>query len=126
MLLGLHLQGERADSKLKIMDTVTEVFFRKPGETVCIQSIGVNYCMSWFKIQKFIPFIKKKHPDEDIPFNSDKQIPVIRCSICTGEQMAGFKSKDDGHFTEVMLIKDTGDLEKFKEIYKIDEIKKEY
>ncbi len=61
-----------------------------------------------------------------IPFDPDKQIAVIKCSICTGEQVAGFKSKEDGHFTEVMLIKDDKDLKKFKEIYKISEIKKEY
>ena len=63
---------------------------------------------------------------KDIPFDSDKQIAVIRCSICTGEQVAGFKSKEDGHFTEVMLIKDAKDLVEFKEKYKINEIKKEY
>ncbi|SEK64890.1 hypothetical protein [Ruminococcus albus] len=63
---------------------------------------------------------------EDIPFDPDKQTAVVRCSICTGEQIAGFKNKEDGHFTEVMLIRDDTDLEKFKEIYKIAEIKKEY
>ncbi len=70
----------------------------------------------------------KKHQSlgKDIPFDSDKQIAVIKCSICTGEQVAGFKSKEDGHFTEVMLIRDAKDLEKFKEIYKVTEVKKEY
>ena len=69
---------------------------------------------------------KQKSISKDIPFDSDKQIAVIKCSICTGEQVAGFKSKEDGHFTEVMLIRDDKDLEKFKETYKIEEIKKEY
>ena len=68
----------------------------------------------------------EKYLSEDIPFDSDKQIAVIKCSICTGEQVAGFKNKEDGHFTEVMLIRGTKDLEKFKEIYNISEIKKEY
>jgi len=63
---------------------------------------------------------------DDIPFDSDKQLAVIKCSICTGEQVAGFKSKDDGHFTEVMLIRDASDIEKFKNIYGITTIKKEY
>ena len=63
---------------------------------------------------------------EDIPFDPDKQTAVIMCSICTGEQVAGFKSKEDGHFTEVMLIREPKDLARFKEIYKIEEIKKEY
>ena len=53
-------------------------------------------------------------------------LAVIKCSICTGEQVAGFKSKEDGHFTEVMLIRDAKDLEMFKKMYKVTEIKKEY
>lgn len=68
----------------------------------------------------------ERHLREDIPFDSKKQEAVIKCSICTGEQMAGFRNKEDGHFTEVMLIRDAEDLEKFKEIYKITDIKKEY
>ena len=69
---------------------------------------------------------KQQSLSKNIPFDSDKQIAVIKCSICTGEQVAGFKSKEDGHFTEVMLIRDAKDLEKFKETYKISDIKKEY
>ena len=68
----------------------------------------------------------KQQSSEDISFDPNKQIAVIRCSICNGEQVAGFKSKEDGHFTEVMVIRDDMDLLKFKEIYKIAEIKKEY
>ena len=68
----------------------------------------------------------ERYLSEDIPFDPDKQTAVIKCSICTGEQVAGFKNKEDGHFTEVMVIRDDLDLMKFKEIYKIEEIKKEY
>ena len=68
----------------------------------------------------------EQYLNDDIPFDPDKQTAVIRCSICTGEQVAGFKSKENGHFTEVMLIRDAADLEKFKKIYDITEIKKEY
>ena len=78
----------------------------------------------------FIHFGKKtndeQHLSEEIPFDPDCQIAVVKCSICTGEQVAGFKNKEDGHFTEVMLIREPEDLERFKEIYKITEIKKEY
>lgn len=83
-----------------------------------------------FSIEMQQDFGKKpyyeRYLSEEIPFDSDKQIAVIKCSICTGEQVAGFKSKEDGHFTEVMLINDANDLVKFKEIYQITEIKKEY
>ncbi|MBR2853655.1 MAG: aspartate dehydrogenase [Clostridia bacterium] len=53
--------------------------------------------------------------------------PVIRCSICTGEQVAGFKRKKDGTFEEVMLLRDEGDLRQFREQYGIKgEIEKIY
>ena len=68
----------------------------------------------------------ERHLCEDIPFDPKNQVAVIKCSICNGEQIAGFKSKDDGHFTEVMLIREAKDLEEFKRIYEIEEIKKEY
>ena len=51
---------------------------------------------------------------------------MIRCSICTGEQVAGFRSIEDGHFTEVMLIKTNEDERRFKQIYDIETVKKEY
>ena len=52
---------------------------------------------------------------------------MIRASICTGEQVAGFKDIHTGAFEEVMLIRHSGDLAEFKERYGIDEeIKKMY
>lgn len=63
---------------------------------------------------------------EDVPFDRENQTPVIKCSICNGEQVAGFKNKKDGRFIEVMVIKSQKDIDCFKEIYRIDEITKEY
>lgn len=71
------------------------------------------------------PYYEKGLKDR-IPFDPEKQYAVVRSSICTGEKLAGFKSKADGHFTEVMLIRSGGDLERFKEIYGIDKVKTEY
>jgi hypothetical protein len=51
---------------------------------------------------------------------------VIRSSICTGEKVAGFKNKTDGHFTEVMLIRSPADEKEFKETYGVDSLKVEY
>ncbi|MCR5268007.1 MAG: aspartate dehydrogenase [Lachnospiraceae bacterium] len=50
----------------------------------------------------------------------------MQASICTGEKVAGFKDKDGGHFTEVMLIRTDADLERFKKLYGITEVKTEY
>ena len=53
--------------------------------------------------------------------------PVIRASICTGEQTAGFKNLQNGKFEEVMLIRNRRDLEEFKKRYGIEgEIEKIY
>ncbi len=54
------------------------------------------------------------------------QKPVLRCSICTGEQVAGFKDLSTGRFTDIMLIRNEKDLESFKEQYGVTEIKKEF
>lgn len=70
-------------------------------------------------------FSKKKNSPE-IEYDPDIHRPVIKCSICNGEQVAGFKDKQSGHFTEVMLVKNSKDLEIFKEKYNITEVTKEY
>ncbi len=63
---------------------------------------------------------------EKIPFDPEKQIPVLRSSICTGEKVAGFKDLEGGHFTEVMLIRSPRDEQEFREIYGLESVKKEY
>ena len=60
-------------------------------------------------------------------YDKDNKKPVIKASICNGEQIAGFKDIHTGKIEEVMLIKSPADLEKFKVIYGIkEEITKEY
>ena len=55
------------------------------------------------------------------PFDPAAEEPALRCSICTGEQVAGFRDKTSGHFREVMLLRDPKDLEAFKKKYGIHE-----
>lgn len=69
---------------------------------------------------------KRKPPAPLIPFNPDVQKPVIKCSICNGEQIAGFKNKSTGVFTEVMLIKNSDDLNSFLQMYNLSDVTKEY
>ena len=60
-------------------------------------------------------------------FDDTLRTPVIRCSICTGEQAAGFLRKDTGAFEEAMLIRGEADLQAFRDAYGIQgEIKKIY
>ena len=61
-------------------------------------------------------------------YDRDTMKPVIKASICTGEQVAGFKDLHTGKFTEVMLIKSNSDIDEFMEMYDIAvaEITKEW
>ena len=60
-------------------------------------------------------------------YDKDNKKPVIKASICNGEQIAGFKDIHTGKMEEVMLIKNPSDLDAFKKMYGIDdEIAKEY
>ncbi|MDE6905834.1 MAG: aspartate dehydrogenase [Lachnospiraceae bacterium] len=59
-------------------------------------------------------------------FDREKQIPVLRCSICNGEQVAGFKDKDTGKFHEAAFIRSEKELKEFMEAYGIERITKEY
>ena len=60
-------------------------------------------------------------------YDKENKKPVIKASICNGEQVAGFKNIHTGKIDEVMLIKNHADLDAFKKMYGIDdEIDKEY
>lgn len=64
--------------------------------------------------------------NEKKSYDKVNQRPVLKCSICNGEQVAGFKDIRTGRFEEVMLIRNQRDLELFQETYDITEIAKEY
>ena len=61
-----------------------------------------------------------------VPYDPAKQVAVIRSSICTGEKVAGFRDLEGKHFTEVMLIRRPGDEARFRELYGLKAVKKEY
>lgn len=63
-------------------------------------------------------FFRKKQ--ETRTYDKENQKPVVRSSICTGEKVAGFQNVRTGKFTEVMLIRTSGDLEEFCRLYGID------
>lgn len=74
-------------------------------------------------------FFKKKQPtttESPLDFNPETHRAIIKCSICNGEQVAGFKDKQTGHFTEVMFIRDAADLLEFKRRYGLENVPKEY
>ncbi|MBR1814495.1 MAG: aspartate dehydrogenase [Lachnospiraceae bacterium] len=62
-------------------------------------------------------FGKKQMPTKTY----DKEIkkPAIRCSICTGERVAGFINRNTGKFEEIWLLQSEKDLDGFLKTYGI-------
>lgn len=71
---------------------------------------------------------KEQKQNEEVQFNLEFYKPVIRSSICTGEQVAGFKDLHTGRFTEVMLVRNNEDIEEFIQKYGIsrEDIRREW
>lgn len=61
-----------------------------------------------------------------IEYDKEHLQPVLKCSICNGEQVAGFKNLQTGKFEEIMLIRNEKDMERFMKLYGIETIRKEY
>lgn len=61
-------------------------------------------------------------------YDRENKVPIIRASICTGEQVAGFKDLKTGHFEEIMLIANEEDKRTFLKRYGIEpnELRKEW
>ncbi len=64
-------------------------------------------------------FFRKKESKKN--YDSENLRPVIRCSICTGEKVAGFQNLNSNAFQEVMLIRNDRDLQDFRKQYGIEE-----
>ncbi len=64
---------------------------------------------------------------ENKTYDKTGKRPVIKCSICNGEQVAGFVDTRTGKFEDIMLLRNERDLEKFVSTYSItEEIEKIY
>lgn len=63
-----------------------------------------------------------------VSYDKENLRPVIRASICNGEQVAGFKNIHTGKFSEVMSIKSEKDMEEFLGKYGImrEDVRREY
>lgn len=75
-------------------------------------------------------FERRKRQSNKCPGDYDRvnTVPVLRASICNGEQVAGFKDLHTGRFSEVMAIRGEKDLQAFLKQYGIteSEIRKEW
>lgn len=63
---------------------------------------------------------------ENLCYDKNNKKPVLKCSICNGEQVAGFKDLSTGKFDDIMLIRNDKDLKKFMKMYGVKDIEKIY
>jgi hypothetical protein len=60
----------------------------------------------------------RKPKTPDLPtFSLDDYEPVLRCSICTGEQIACFRDRKSGDLHEIMPIRNDEELQAFCDGY---------
>ena len=69
-------------------------------------------------------FGRKK--ETTLSYDKENETPAVKSSICTGEKTAGFIDSRTGKYRDVMLIKSSADLEEFKRLCGVDEIKTIY
>lgn len=69
---------------------------------------------------------KRKTDRETKAFDPAVYRPVLKCSICNGERVAGFKNLQTGKFEEILFIRREEDLADFLEQYGLENIEKEY
>ena len=62
---------------------------------------------------------QEQEQQEQLRFDREHHKPVIRASICTGEQVAGFRDLRTGKFMEIMLVRNNEDMEEFSKKYGI-------
>ncbi len=71
-------------------------------------------------------FKKKNEYKPSYDYDPEKEKPIIRASICNGEQVAGFKDRETGEFHEIMLIRNNEDKAVFMRTYGLEKVDKEY
>ena len=84
--------------------------------------ISLQICYNKHKLyaerERVIVFKRRTAPGS---YDRERLTPAIRCSICTGEQVAGFRDRRTGGFEEVMAIRNLRDLDEFRRAYGITE-----
>ena len=64
-------------------------------------------------------WFRRSSPSPVSAYDPETEKPVLLCSICTGEQTAGFQNLRTGKFTDVVKITSPDDLEAFRRQYGI-------
>ncbi len=63
---------------------------------------------------------------EQFHYDANCHKAILKCSICNGEQVAGFKDLKTGRFYEIMFIRSQQELQDFMNTYGLSDVTKEY
>ena len=66
-------------------------------------------------------FHRERRAPEAPAFPPEDWEPVIRCSICTGEQVACMRERATGRLREIMLLRSPDDLAAFRRDFGLEE-----
>ena len=81
---------------------------------------GALICLGESFAMRYTLFQKKNKIISENSYNPGEKKPAIKCSICNGEQVAGFVNLESGAFEDVMLLRNEKDLQIFKKKYGIE------
>ena len=63
------------------------------------------------------PTMKLFHKKSHTTYNQATKTPVIKCSICTGEPVIGFRSKTNGRLLNAVAVHNRADIAAFYRSY---------
>lgn len=67
---------------------------------------------------------KEKVNNATYDYDKENEIPVLKCSICNGEQVAGFQNRMTREIREIGCIRSPRELEEFMAGCGVSELKK--
>lgn len=71
-------------------------------------------------------FFHHKEKPAKIAYDPSVKVPALRCSICTGEQVTGFKNLQTGKFEDYELVRTAEDVEAFMQACGVQDLVKIY
>ena len=108
---------EYNDMRLR-MEGRRQIMFEWVGE--------IAGCFGNTRGNKGVAAKKENNKKDEKSFDKEGKVAVLKCSICNGEQVAGWKDIRTGKFEEVSFIRSEKELKDFMKSYGIIEITKEY
>lgn len=69
---------------------------------------------------------EKTKTDSPPEYDREKEEPCVRCSICNGEMVAGFRDLESGHFREYRMLRGNQEMDEFAKMCGVRQVRKIY